>query len=273
MLYQEIHGTRIAFTEAGGGPGAVLLHSSGATAQQWRALAEELRACRRVLAPDLFGYGESGHGPAEPSLTQEAGIVEALADRVSGPIDLIGHSYGGAVALRFALKLPERLRSLTLIEPVAFHLLQRGRIADRGAFAEVLALADAVRQGGEGMGRFVDYWNGPGAWDAVPEEKRASLAGLSPSVARNFAAIMAETVPLAEYRRVAVPTLLLGGARSPAPARRILGLLASVLPKVRHCTIGAAGHMAPLTHRDLVNSEILRHLGLDASPALRPQAA
>ena len=273
MPFIEVHGTRIGFSDTGQGPGAVLLHSSGATGQQWRALCEALVGCRRVLAPDLFGYGSSGPGPDHPALEQEADIVAALADRVIGPIDLVGHSYGGAVALRFALDHPERLRSLTLIEPVAFHLLQNGKPAERGALAEVLAVAEAVRRGGQGMARFFDYWNGPGAWDALPDEKRSGLAKLADSVIRNFSAILAETAPLAQYRRIAIPTLLLGGARSPAPARRVLALLASGLGKVRHCTIGAAGHMLPLTHCDLVNTEILRHLGLEVAPALRPRVA
>ena len=91
----------------------------------------------------------------------------------TGPIHLVGHSYGGAVALRFAMQQPERLRSLVLIEPVAFHLLrdEAPDPANRHLFGEVTELAGLVSPAplpsGDyrcAMARFVDYWNGEGAW-------------------------------------------------------------------------------------------------------------
>jgi pimeloyl-ACP methyl ester carboxylesterase len=78
------------------------------------------------VALDLYGYGESdswpGNGPF--TLTAEAALADAVLPTGNGLIHLVGHSYGGAVALRFATQYPERLRSLVLIEPVAFHLLR-----------------------------------------------------------------------------------------------------------------------------------------------------
>ena len=102
--------------------------------------------------------------------------------RARGPIHLVGHSYGGAVALRFAMQQPERLRSLVLIEPVAFHLLrdeapdpanrlplQRG---DGGRRPCVEGRGRAATTG-RAMARFVDYWNGEGAWLRTKPELQA----------------------------------------------------------------------------------------------------
>jgi pimeloyl-ACP methyl ester carboxylesterase len=252
----------VSFTDTGSGDAAVLLHSSAGTRGQWRSLTELLNGRRRVLAPDLRGYGESGARSGEPNLADEAAIVGALAARAGGRVDLVGHSYGGAVALRFALEQPELIRSLTLIEPVAFHLLQEDWAGRDWLLAEVQAVAAAVvrdRNGG-GVSRFVDYWNGSGTWASLPEDKRSALVSCAATVAENFVATMAEAIPLETYRRIQAPVLLIRGADSPAPARRIVALLGSTFPNARIRTIAGAGHMLPLTHRDLVNGEILMHI-------------
>lgn len=139
-----IQGSQVVYSDHGSGPAAVLLHSSAGTRGQWRSLTELLDGKRRVLAPDLRGYGESAARPGEPDLADEAAIVGALAACAGGRIDLVGHSYGGAVALRFALEQPELVRSLTLIEPVAFHLLRQDWAGRDWLLAEVQAIAAAV---------------------------------------------------------------------------------------------------------------------------------
>lgn len=257
-----IDGSPVAFTDLGSGPAAILLHSSAGTRGQWRSLVDMLSGHRRALAPDLRGYGESGARPGEPDLADEAAIVGVLAAHAGGRIDLVGHSYGGAVALRVALDRPDLIRSLTLIEPVAFHLLRQDWAGRDWLLAEVQAIAAAVLRdrNGAGMSRFVDYWNGSGTWAGLPEDKRSGLAKLAATVADNFVASIAEAIPLENYRRIQAPVLLLRGADSPTPARRIAALLGSTLPNARMVTVAGAGHMLPLTHRDLVNDEILMHI-------------
>lgn len=265
-----VNGSIAHFSDVGHGPAVILLHGSAGWRGQWRALTEMLSVDRRVLAPDLRGHGDSGGRVGPPCLADEAAIVEALADRAGGSVDIVGHSYGGAVALRFAVDRPERVRSLTLIEPVAFHLLRQDWAGRDWLLAEVQAIAAAVardRNGG-GMSRFVDYWNGSGTWVGLTEEKRSDLARLAATVADNFAATMAEATPLETYRLIQVPALLVRGGDSPAPTRRIAGLLASTLPNARIYTVAGAGHMAPLTHRDIVNREIAAHLGCVATAEL-----
>ncbi len=140
------------------------------------------------------------HGPAtvpsrSPTEAALADAVLAHADPPShhGPIHLVGHSYGGAVALRFAMQQPERLRSLVLIEPVAFHLLrdESPDPANRRLFGEVMEIGGpgvaGPRPSGDyrrAMARFVDYWNGEGAWlrakpDAAGRARPADAEGRS----------------------------------------------------------------------------------------------
>jgi pimeloyl-ACP methyl ester carboxylesterase len=270
-----IQGSSASYTESGSGPAAVLLHSSASTRWQWRPLMEALKGFRRVLAPDLWGYGDSDAFPGrDPSLAKEIAIVDGLAERAGGPIDLVGHSFGGALALRFTLERPELVRSLTLIEPVAFHLLRMESAGEQWLLSEVRAVAAAVARdrNGTGMRRFVDYWNDSGTWAGLSEDKRSGLARLAARVAENFAATLAEAIPLETYRQIQVPALLFRGARSPAPTRRIVGLLGSTLPNVRVRTIPDGGHMLPQTHSDLLIREIVAHM-VQAASEIEMEAA
>jgi pimeloyl-ACP methyl ester carboxylesterase len=234
----------------------ILLHSSASTGAQWRSLSAQLSACYRVLTPDLQSSGR---------LADEAEMVRSLMHPGS-QVHLVGHSYGGAVALHVALRYGGWLRSLTLIEPVAFHLLRENEALDAAAFAEISALAARVTRAlidGDvegGMARFIDYWSGPGAWAALPPAKRVALAGRLAKVALDFQAAFAEPTRLQDFWALFMPVLVLQGAASPLPTRRICGQLARVLSDARIEVVEGAGHMLPLTHGDLVNASVAAHL-------------
>ena len=283
MLTIDYNGARIAYADTGSGETVLLLHSSASSSAQWRSLTETLQNSHRVLAPDLYGYGETdpwpGQGPF--SLSDEAALVNAILARSSGPIHLVGPSYGGAVALRFAVQQPERLRSLTLIEPVAFHLIRDTPPdgTDSALFLEVMEIAALVRRATASgdyrgaMARFVEYWNGHDAWAQTKPEVRAAIARRMPKVALDFWATTTETTPRAAFRQIAVPTLVLRGARSPQPTRCIAELVADNLPEGRLQTIDGAGHMLPLTHKEAVNAAVAEHLLRSMAAGPRPVAA
>ena len=257
-----------AVRESGRGAPVVLLHGSASSSGQWRALAERLEGRFRVLVPDLHGHGGSDPwaGPAAPTLGDEAAILAARAEREGEPVHLVGHSYGAAVALRFARRHPHRLRSLALIEPVAFHLLREGGPACDAMLAKVEGVAGAVaraaagRGAASGMARFVDFWNGDGAWSRMPAERQAATARLAGPVAGHFAAALAETTPLEAYRAVEAPTLVACGTETPAPTRHIAETLIRTFPRLWALRVADAGHMLPLTHPEAVNGAVAAHL-------------
>jgi len=274
MPILQISGSRVEYLELGSGEPVVLLHSSGSSGAQWRALAERLGERYRVIAPDLYGFGGTAHWPGRRPfhLECEAEIVLALLGRIDRRAHLVGHSYGGAVALHVAGLRRDLLRSLTLIEPVAFHLL---RETDASALAEITQVAESVARAtvrGEylaGFERFVDYWNGPDAWAEVPADKRQAMAARLPTIALDFHATLNEPTRLQDFRLMTVPTLLMHGTSSPWPTRRICDLLERILPEARLETIGGAGHMAPVTHRDQVNAMIIAQIDSNSRQASR----
>ena len=272
MSILQVSGNRVEYLELGSGEPVVLLHSSGSSGAQWRALAQRLARRYRVIAPDFYGYGGTapwpGHRPFH--LECEAEIVLALLGRAGERAHLVGHSYGGAVALHVAGLRRDLLRSLTLIEPVAFHLLKG---TDASALAEIMQLAESVASPtarGEylvAFGRFFEYWSGPEAWAQVPADKRCAMAARLFKVALDFHAVLNEPTRIEDFRSMSVSTLLLHGTSSPWPARRICDLLERILPEAQLKTIAGAGHMAPLTHRERVNAMVIAHLDSNSRQA------
>ena len=206
MARMKVGRADIAYSEAGYGQPVVLVHGSASASTQGRSLTRDLKGQFRVYAPDLHGHGQSDFwpGPGPLTLADDAAIVAALAEHACEPVHVVGHSYGAAVALHFALAHPERLRSLVLIEPVAFHLLREAEPDHAARLAEIEELATAViravQQRGVGMSEFVDFWSGRGAWSRLSVVGRIATEVRAGVVAAHFAAIRSEATPLAAYR-------------------------------------------------------------------------
>ncbi len=251
------------------------LHCSGADAKQWRKLALDAVPHFDVRAMNLIGTAAAGHWPGGGpfSMVDETRPIVAAIDAMREPVHLIGHSYGGAVALSAALQRVERIASLTLYEPSAFHILRQIRPGGRAAQAEIAALADVAARGvasGDVAGAaatFVDYWNGTGSWAAMKPEARASLETWFPKAPLDFQAALGEDTPLTAYRRLRCPVLVLRGERARTPSRRIAETLAELVPRGRLVLVPGAGHMGPITHAAAVNALILSHLSRVASTA------
>ncbi|MGF1628588.1 MAG: alpha/beta fold hydrolase [Kiloniellaceae bacterium] len=254
----------------------VALHSSASTGGQWKSLATAL-AGREVITPDLPGYGRAsfrdGARDDAASLAGDAAAVlrtlGARADVGAPAFHLVGHSYGGAVALKIALSYPQRVLSLTLIEPVLFHLLPlAGGDEDMRLYRGILGIRDRLRGAvaagwpAHGMAAFVDFWNGEGAWDKADAEQRQRLAAQARAVLRNFAACLGESWPATDIARLAMPLLTISGEASPAVARRLTDKLVDAAGEVTAARLFDAGHMSPLTHAADVNALIQRHVRL-----------
>ena len=268
---------------AGTGDNVICLHGSMSSSRQWDGLKNRLQPTCRVIAPDLHGYDSRPEwvGGAAFSLDQEVALLEDLIDALDGPVHLVGHSYGGAVAIAAAQTFGRRIASLTVYEPVIFSALF-ARAAYRAAALEVCRLIAEIQRAylcGDlfaAAQRFVDYWSGAGAWDAIPLEKKHGLSQKIPTVLANFEALVSAPDLLTGLAELRIPTHCLSGRESPAPVNAISGLLKRELPQATTHRFPYMGHMGPFNQADIVNDRIAEFIQLQSMVVNRkgyPQAA
>ncbi|MCL4410035.1 MAG: alpha/beta hydrolase [Gammaproteobacteria bacterium] len=271
----------------------VALHSSQSHSGQWKSLhkalvaecllaggelvGEELAGAgtasestaqvHEFLAPDLIGYGRGAplsKAAADFRLADELAALTADSSQLpfdarpgQEPVVLVGHSYGGALALQWALRYPEQVRGLVLYEPVSFHVLP----AESPARAEIVAIAEQMDSLSlaEAAASFVDYWNTPGYFARLPERARSQMIAQQTKVQGDFHALLDEPTKLADYAALSMPVVLVHGTESPLSSQTVAQCLAARIPHCLHLDV-ATGHMAPLTQATVVNPLLVNGL-------------
>lgn len=232
--YTQVNGVRLHVQELGAPgrhPTAVLLHGLlvDNLSSWYFTAAPRLARERRVVLYDLRGHGKSERAPAgydTASLAADLGRLVAGLD--AGPVDLVGHSYGALVALRYAREHPEHVRRLALVEaplpPSRFGELEAWLDAEPEQL--LAALPEGLRAGIESGGR----------------RARRALAALGFLLGESslVADLKAEAdVPDAELARLALPVLLVYGRSS--SCRGVGERLERALPDARRVELDG-GH-------------------------------
>ena len=210
----------------------VYLHSSGLGPRQWSAT----RARFGGTSPALLGYHRPWPLRACFDWTDE---LPALLDLVGPETHLVGHSYGGFLALQIARSVP--VRSLALWEPVALSVLPTVPPDARSLADERVDLARWIPD-------FLGFWQMD--WRTMSPSQRAPFSKHGEKVRAEVGALLRDRTTLAAYAAISTPTLLVSGTQTIAPATEICARLAKALPHGRHIAVPDCGHMGPLTQRD-----------------------
>lgn len=255
------------FRESGSGPGVVCLHANASTSSQWRGLAALLSPSFRVFAVDSYDCGKSPHWPSDRviSLHDEVALLAPVLARAGSPRALVGHSYGGAVALVAALANPGAVRALALYEPTIFSLLDTESPPPNEAdgIRNTVAGACTALDAGDSEAaaeRFIDYWMGPGSWKQTPEQRKPAIAASITNVRRWAYALFNEPTPLQAFAALDLPVLYMLGKQSTPSAHGVARLLTATLPRVKVVEFEDLGHMGPVTHPDVVDGVIHQFL-------------
>lgn len=255
----------VDLAESGQGPPVVLVHSSVSGNRQWKRLGALLGDRFRVLTPNLTGYGATPpwHGERALTLADAAAPVLAVCAMLDAPIRLVGHSWGGAVALAAAQRLGPRISHLVLYEPMLRGLLaahgRREAWADTEAmYADVRRLAAAGRWHELGR-RFTDYFAGDGAWDATPPARQDAVAAAIPPNVHEWEAA---SPPIAAdaFAGITARVLLLCGSATRRALRDTAAVLRDRFPDWTYEDVPGCGHMAPLAEPERINPRIARFL-------------
>jgi len=259
------------FLEAGSsGPAVMLVHSSVSGARQWRRLIDDLKDRFRVRAVNLFGYGKTPPWPAErtQSLDDQARLVESALPAEADVVYLVGHSFGGSVAMKAAARLAGRVTKLVLLETNPFYLLaQANRV---NAFTEAMDLRNCVKKfGARGQWataaeRFADYWGGAGTWRDMPSKRRVTFAeALKPNFFE-WDAVMNETTSVERWAAL-LPgaTLLASDPGTVLPIREITAILRRSCPRWAYTEVRGGGHMLGSRPQPSPSKPVKRVQGVD----------
>ena len=175
----------IDYAESGAGPTVVLVPGSCSTGAAWRPVIAELGNGLRSVTTSLLGYGGTAERRTlrDADISREAEILEAVIRRAASPVHLVGHSFGGAVALTVALRKRVPVRSLVIIEaPLPELLRHAGEHWHYRAFRDMTdAYFDAFRAGQTvAIEAMIDFYGGAGTFAAWPERVRRYAIDTTP---------------------------------------------------------------------------------------------
>ena len=255
------------FIEAGSGEKVILVHSSVAGAKQWWSLMETLSNDSHVIAINLFGYGSTcvWEDDGKQRLEDQARLIEPFLPTGADKISIVGHSFGGSVAMKAAAMFKMKVRRLVLIEPNPFYLLKKyGRPE---AYQEAVTLRDAIKLNGKAgtweaaAEVFANYWTGAGSWDAMQDDRKSKFAqALMPNF-HEWDAVMNEETSFAEWERdLPKDTTVVSAQDTVRSISEIVELMKESVSEWRFEQIERGGHMAAMTKPDLINPIVVSAL-------------
>lgn len=262
----DFRGLRASYREWGVGRPVVLLHGGGASGALWAKTAEWMAPDFRLIAPDLLGCGNTSGWPERSALTHDlqADLVNECIERHVGcAVDVVGHSYGGASAVRLYVNAPHRVRSLVLIEPILTCLLREAAdpmYEDSVRVNRFFVAAVDDGRPGEAWREFLDARNGAGTWARLSETRREEFLRQSEQARETSLSNLNNHTTLAECRGISVPTTVVCGECTTPPDRRTAEIVRDAVPGVRFEVISGAGHMSPLSHPQEVARLVREHV-------------
>lgn len=263
MIYQTPG--LIDYHETGTGPTIVLVPGSCSTGAAWRPVISHLQDRFRCVTTSLLGYGGTAErrtaGDAE--ICYEREIIESVVRRAGGPVHLVGHSFGGLVALAVALRGRVPLLSLTIAEAPAVEILKEtGETQHYDTFRSMSrAYTEAFRRGEtDAIARMIEFYGGEGTFAGWPQRVRDYAVETTPANLLDWESAYGFRLTPASLASVKVPTLVLWGENSHPAARRANELLSYHVSRTEHAEITGASHFMIATHPKQFADLLVRHV-------------
>jgi pimeloyl-ACP methyl ester carboxylesterase len=214
-MIEDVRG-RIDYDESGAGPTIVLVPGSCSTGAAWRPVIATWDSEFRCVTTSLLGYGGTAERrtTADPSISHEADVLESVIRRAGGRVHLVGHSFGGLVALAVALRNQVPLASLAIVEaPAAEVLRDRGEHQHYRAFRRMTAAYFADFDGGnsEAIAAMIDFYGGAGTFASWPPRVRTYAVETTPVNILDWASAYGFPLQPASLASIEIPVLFFRG--------------------------------------------------------------
>jgi len=255
----------IDYEESGSGPTVVLVPGSCSTGAAFRPMMAAWNGRFRCVTTSLLGYGGTAErrDPKVPSIEPEAEAIEAAIRRAGGPVHLVGHSFGGSVAIAVAQRRRVPVASLSIIEAPLPQLLRHlGEDEHYASFRRMTDIYFAAFERGEpeAVAGMIDFYGGAGTFASWPPRLRAYAVETAHVNILDWACGYSFPESLAQLAEVDAPTLVLFGGASPRAVQRANELLADRLPRSDRLTVAGAAHFMIATHATEVAEAVADHV-------------
>jgi pimeloyl-ACP methyl ester carboxylesterase len=258
-------GGHIDYDVCGAGPTIVLVPGSCSTGAAWRPVIATWDNQFRCVTTSLLGYGGTmeRRTALDPSISHEADALESVIRRAGGRVHLVGHSFGGLVALGVALRNRASLASLVIVEAPAAELLrERGEQQHYGAFRRMTEAYFAAFAGGneEAIAAMIDFYGGAGTFASWPPRVRAYAVETTAVNILDWTSAHGLPLSAAALAAIEIPTLVVCGGASHPAVQRANALLGECITRSALATIDGAAHFMIATHASQVGRLIAQHV-------------
>jgi esterase len=238
----QVNGARLYYEAHGQGPPILCVHGTGGSALVWGAAVPELARLGRVLVYDRRGCTRSQRpDPYDTtSVAEHAAAAAALLEALgAAPAAVVGRSYGGGVAIDLALRYPQRVRGLVLLEAAILRLSAEALAWEASLRRRVLA---AAAEDGTTVGEtFIRLVLGDATWEGFPVPIKQMFTDNGPAILAEVTGGFLQ-VGQAALATIDQPTLLVAAASSPAAFRQVIDAMADAMPNRRTHTV-EGGHL------------------------------
>ncbi len=238
------------YTEQSGvGRPIVMIHSTGIGSKQWSSYFKFIDS-RPLLAIDLLGYSHSDSWNDRIPISADLEGAEELVLSQSEPVDIIGHSYGGFIAMQIAKRHPFAVNSMLLHEPVAWgSLFSSEKEHLKEEFNQICDLFFSQKDTtcDDWLNGFIDFWNWPGSWNQLPEKTKIIWREQFSKVYAEVSSLCLDRTPLSHWNSIKQPTWITISSDAPEPEKEVCRLLSQTMPKAKLLK-HSGGHLSPITH-------------------------